>query len=216
MAEEVKPVWGQCSHEICRHIREKRGMLPSNVSIVVHDGNSVIACVYGLGHNYGLFGTCSGHYENGDTCWISTAQRELEEEYKISITPEHFESRIETIVLISNHPTILFNFRGFDLHALRDEVFADHLYARNVLGLRTIYQCRHCRKTKDETPEQSRIASNGEMSDLVMINIFDIYYLEFNDCSRNAIHYAFTGSGLQVPYRPRHLRKYDYSTVRIW
>ena len=216
MAEGTNPVWGQCSHEICQRIRTEHNMFPSNVSVVVHDGNNVIVCQYGLGRHYGLFGTCSGHYETEDTCWISTAKRELEEEYKISITDEHFVSRIDSVVLIANHPTILFNFHGFDLHALRDEVFADHLYARNVFGLQTAEQCRYCRKTPDETPEQSIIASNGEMSDLVIVNIFDIYYVNFQDSSRNAINYAFASSGLPVPRRPIHLKGYGGRTHKIW
>lgn len=216
MAEETKPIWGQCSHGICQQIRSKCNMRPSNVSVVVHDGDDIIVCQYGLGHNYGLFGTCSGHYERDDTCWISTAKRELEEEYKIFITDEHFESRIDAIVLIAEHPTILFNFHGFDLYALRDEVFSEYIYACNVLGLRTIYQCRHCHKTPNETPEQSRIASNGEMMGIARMNIFDIYYFDFQDSSRNAIHYAFAFSGLPVPRRPRHLKMYGGRTFKIW
>lgn len=71
------PNWGKCEHKICQNIRDK--MRPSNISVVVRDACDIIVGQIGLGRDYGLLGTCSGHCEKDDTCWLSTALRELGE-----------------------------------------------------------------------------------------------------------------------------------------
>jgi hypothetical protein len=187
----------------------------SNISVVVHDGCDIIVGQIGLGEYFGKFGTCSGKPEKTDTCWLSTALREIGEEYKIYMTDDVFESRIETIVLMSGFPVILFNFHGINLTNVRDEVFAEHLHARDVFGLITDDKCKDCKRTPNETPEQSRIAANAEMMNLYKMSVLDLYNHDFQPSSRNAIYFTMLSyGGCSMPERPRHLQ--FHRVVVLW
>ena len=111
------------------------------------------------------------------------------------MTDDVFESRIESVILMSGYPVILFNFRGIDITRIRDEVFAEHLHMRNIFGLTTDKDCMLCHKTADETPEQSRIAANAEMSNIYKISVLELYNHNFQPSSRNAIYFTMLSYG---------------------
>jgi 8-oxo-dGTP pyrophosphatase MutT (NUDIX family) len=207
----VSAVLKTCSHKICDEI----GTIKCGVNVVVHDGENLIVGIIGLGKHFGSIGTCSGHCEQTDTCVIATARRELYEEFKISLSDDEFEKHIERIVRIDSAMTILFNFRGLDFATCQTDVRCGHAHAREILHLETGEQCALCSKKPNETFAETFAATNGEMSDLMIINIKDIYTFEnFQAYGRIAIVSMMPLINITPPMSPFHT--HSHNVVKVW
>lgn len=159
-----------CKHAQCKALMDHNCEL-KGVSLFVRDNDSFINGVVGLGKKFNQIVPCGGKHESCDKCWIATARRELAEEFKIDLSEDVFETRIDCVATIDKSVVILINVHGLcDFAMCKLLVEASYKIARTEFGLTTDEECKTLTKSPNETPEMSAIAANGEMKTLINVN----------------------------------------------
>jgi hypothetical protein len=154
----------KCKHPMCIALFSSNHKTQIGVSVVVRTNDYIIAGKVGLGSKYGKNTTCCGSFDHiKDKCCMGTAIRELNEEFKIEATIDKFEC----VVLINNAVVMLYNCVGCNFDAMQKRVVDDHKIACTIMKLQDDDACKNVVWKKDEPPDVSHAAAEGEMQTLV-------------------------------------------------
>lgn len=163
-----------CDHDICKQINQVRSV-KTGVSVVLFDSHThkFTFGISGIGQSYSKACVCSGHPNREDRCFIDTAIREIREEFKLDVRST-IETQIMCVMSVQNALVVLVDIFGSDFQNMYDMVQQSYRRVIEHFKLATIVACKNLRYSPNETPLDTQIASEGELSRIFNVQLSTI------------------------------------------